>query len=350
MEDTFNPPSGPPRQAPGLHDYQVKTRTDIDAAAAAGHRRILVTAPTGSGKTVVATSIINAAVARRERVLFLCHRRELTQNASRELHEVGVDHGIVQAGFPSRPGALVQVASIGTLHARAVRSRTIELPPANLVIVDEAHHAPARSWRRLIEAYPKAIILGLTATPCRADGKGLGNVFDVLIVSANVAELTAAKYLVPTRVYAPARPNLAGVQVRRGDYVEDQLAARMDTAKLVGDIGEHWLRLGEQRPTVLFAVNVAHSVHIRDEFRRLGVLAEHIDGSTPLEERDAVLAKLAAGKIEIVTNCQVLTEGWNCPAVSCIVLARPTKSLGLFRQMIGRVLRPLPGKTDAKPC
>jgi DNA repair protein RadD len=187
----------------------------------------------------------------------------------------------------------------------------------------------------------------LTATPCRGDGRGLGNVFDVLIEAATVSDLIGAKHLVPTKVFAPVSPDLTGVRVERGDYVEKQLAERMNTAKLVGDIIEHWHRLGERRRTVVFAVDVAHSVHIRDEFRRSNVLAEHIDGKTPVEERDAILAKLAVGKIEIVTNCQVLTEGWDCPEVSCIVLARPTKSLGLYRLMVGRVLRPLPGKSDA---
>jgi DNA repair protein RadD len=161
-----------------------------------------------------------------------------------------------------------------------------------------------------------------------------------------VKELTDLGFLVPTEVYAPVRPDLTGVHVKRGDYVESELAERMNTQKLVGDIVEHWFRLAERRRTVVFAVNVAHSVHLRDEFRRAGVLAEHLDGSTPVEERDSILKRLAAGEIEIVTNCLVLTEGWDSPDVSCIVLARPTKSLGLNRQMTGRGLRPAPGKTD----
>jgi DNA repair protein RadD len=179
------------------------------------------------------------------------------------------------------------------------------------------------------------------------DGRGLGNLFDTLIECPSVAELTREKFLVPTRIYAPTRPDLKGVKVVRGDYVESELAERVNTAKLVGDIVEHWHRLGERRRTVAFTVNVAHSVHIRDEFRRSGVLAEHIDGSTPIEERKRILAALASGTIDIVCNCAVLTEGWDRPEASCLILARPTKSLGLYRQMIGRVLRPADGKQDA---
>jgi DNA repair protein RadD len=132
-----------------------------------------------------------------------------------------------------------------------------------------------------------------------------------------------------------------------GDYVEDQLAERMDKDALVGDIVTHWHRHGERRRTVCFAVNVAHSLHIRNEFLKAGVRAEHVDGSTPKPERDAALARLASGETEIVTNCMVLTEGWDLPAVACCILARPTKKMGLYRQMVGRVLRPADGKTDA---
>jgi DNA repair protein RadD len=330
-----------------LHPYQTGVLSRIGDAIASGQRRVLLVAPTGAGKTVIAAAIITDSVSEGRRVLFLDHRRELTKQASRKLHDFGVDHGIVQAGFPARPGERVQVGSIQTLHARAVRSRSIELPPADLVVIDEAHHSRAATYQSLLAAYPNAVILGLTATPCRADGRGLGNLFQVLVECPSVAELIGGGYLVGTRVYAPTRPDLTGVHVKHGDYVENELAARMNTAKLVGDVVEHWCRLGEHRLSVVFAVDVAHSVHLRNEFRAAGVLAEHLDGSTPVEERDRILAQLKSGTIEVVCNCMVLTEGWDQPSVSCLVLARPTKSLALYRQMVGRCLRPSPGKTEA---
>ena len=214
-------------------------------------------------------------------------------------------------------------------------------------VLDEAHHAPARTYRWILEQYPGAAVIGLTATPCRGDGRGLGGIFDTLVEGPQVAELIALGFLVPTKVFAPYVPDLAGVRVERGDYVEKQLAERMDQHHLVGDITSTWLRLGKGRPTVVFATSVSHSVHIRDQFRSTGVLAEHIDGTTPAEDRDAILALLAAGKIDVVTNCAVLTEGWDSPSTACIIIARPTRSLGLFRQMVGRALRPFPGKSDA---
>jgi DNA repair protein RadD len=281
------------------------------------------------------------------RVLFLAHRRELILQTSRKLYELDIDHGILLPGYPARLHEPVQVASIATLHARAVRSNLIEMPAAHLVIVDEAHHARARTYERILQAYPKAVILGLTATPCRGDGRGLGNTFEALVECPSVTELIQDGYLVSTRVYAPTTPDLRGVKVERGDYVESQLAERVNTDKLVGDIIEHWYRLAERRKTVVFATGVQHSLHIRDEFRRADVLAEHIDGTTPVDERDRILNQLSKGQIEVVCNAMVLTEGWDQPSISCLVLARPTKSIGLYRQMVGRVLRPAPGKTDA---
>jgi DNA repair protein RadD len=331
-----------------LRGYQADALERIYAEIAAGRRRICLVAATGSGKTVQAAAIINRAVARGERVVFVSHRRELTEQTSQKLHAVGVDDfGIIQAGFPTRPNAPVQICSIQTLHARAVRSRKIDLPEADWLFVDEAHHARAKTYEHLIARYPQVTLIGLTATPCRGDGRGLGNIFEALVECPSVAELTRDGFLVPAKIYAPSRPDLKGIRVERGDYVESQLAERVDTAALVGDIVEHWHRLGHGRRTVAFTVNVAHSVHIRDEFRRSGVLAEHLDGSTPLEERKRILAALAAGTIDIVCNCAVLTEGWDRPEASCLILARPTKSLGLYRQMIGRVLRPSDGKSDA---
>lgn len=330
-----------------LRPYQTALVARIWEVIAAGQRRVLAVLPTGGGKTVLGTNIISDHVAKGGHVLVLAHRRELISQASAKLHSAGIDHGIIQAGFPTRPGEPVQVASVQTLHARAVRTAGMEMPPADLVIVDEAHHARARTYRQILAEFPDAIMVGLTATPCRADGRGLGRCFDVIVNGPSIAELINGGFLVPTRVYAPAIPDLTGVATRGGDYVEAQLAKRMDDTKLVGGIVEHWHRHADRRRTVVFATGVAHSLHIRDEFRRAGVMAEHIDGSTPAPERDAILARLAAGTVEVICNCAVLTEGWDRPEVSCLVLARPTKSVGLYRQMIGRVLRPSPGKVDA---
>ena len=330
-----------------LHPYQVDVIGEIERAVAAGKRRILLVAPTGSGKTVIAGELILRATQCYRPVLVLAHRLEIITQTSKKLYARGIRHGIIKAGFSPRPMERVQLASVQTLWVRAVRSDAMRLPSAALLITDECHHATAMTWRRLIAAYPDAVLLGLTATPCRGDGRGLGGIFDTMIECPQVAELIAQGYLVKSRVYAPVTPNLRGVRVRAGDYVEEQLAERMDNPKLIGDIVTHWHKFGERRRTVAFACNVAHSLHLRNEFVRSGVRAEHLDGETPKEERDDILARLASGETELVTNCMVLTEGWDMPEAGCTILARPTRKMGLFRQMIGRVLRPADGKPDA---
>jgi superfamily II DNA or RNA helicase len=327
-----------------LRPYQ---KDGVDRIRACEEHRILFVAPTGAGKTVVALALIDETVAAGGRVLFFAHRRELVFQPSRKLFAAGIDHGVLLPDHPTRLHAPVQVASKDTLYARAVRSSRIELPPADLVVVDEAHHTPAKTYRDILIRYPEARILGLTATPCRGDGRGLGDDYNVLIECPQIGQLIELEFLVGTKVFAPYLPDLTGVQIRHGDYVEDQLASHMDKQQLVGDIVDTRRRRGEGRPTVVFATGVGHSVHIRDEFRRAGILCEHVDGTTPAEERDTIIAKLAAGQIDVITNCMVLTEGWDSPSTSCLILARPTRHHGLYRQMVGRVLRPSPGKVDA---
>jgi superfamily II DNA or RNA helicase len=297
----------------------------------------------------MAAALINHVVDRGHRVLVIAHRREIITQTRDKLVSNGLTPGIVLAGLEDelRPYATVQVAAIQTLHARAVRSKRMAMPAATYLIIDEAHHSRARTYQKLLELYPDAYIIGLTATPVRGDGRGLGNIFEELIEAPQVAELIVGGYLVRSRVYAPVDPDLRDVRVEKGDYVIHQLADRMNTRELVGDVVSDWREHSERRKTVVFAVNVAHSVAIKNAFLAVGVKAEHLDGETPKDERDAILARLKSGETQVVSNCMVLTEGWDMPQVGCCILARPTKQLGLFRQMIGRVLRPCEGKPDA---
>jgi len=334
--------------APTLRQYQTETLDRARREFADGRRRILLTAPTGSGKTIMAAALIDGAVAKNGQVLILAHRKELITQAARKLSDIGIDAGVILAGYPNRPMQPVQIASIQTLRARAIWTSKIDMPPATVVVIDEAHHARAETYRGILDHYPLAAILGLSATPCRGDGRGLGNIFDALVEAPGVAELTRLGHLVPAVCYAPSTPDLTGISSRNGDYVTTELAERVDTPKLVGDIVTEWHRLGEGRPTIVFATNVAHSVHLRDQFLRTGVLAEHLDGTTPAKERDDILERFGRGAVDVICNVQVLSEGYDQPIASCVVLGRPTKSLGLYRQMVGRGLRPSPetGKVD----
>lgn len=325
-----------------LREYQEILITDARAAMRSGYRRPLLCLPTGGGKTIVAARIIAGAIERGKRVVFLAHRKELIDQASEKLEDCGIDHGIIMANhWRRKPYAPVQVASIATLVNRELANAP------DLIFIDEAHRARAASYEDILNNYPAAFAIGLTATPIRSDGKGLGNLFDTLIQGPSVASLMEQGYLVPARVYAPAKPDLEGVKTTAGDYNQGGLQRVMDKPMLTGDIVSHWQRLGEDRQTVCFAAGIEHSKHIVERFRAVGIAAEHVDGTTDKDERERILADLEAGRVRVVSNYGVLTEGWDCPVCACAIIARPTQNEGLYLQMSGRILRPAPGKVDA---
>jgi len=336
------PTSLPPAQ--DLRPYQTEVIERCRAQFAAGKSRICLVAPTGAGKTIVAAAVIAEALAADKHVLLICHTREIVGQTSKKLRDSRIAHGIVCAELTCGTYREVIVATVQTLHARALRSQRMAMPDADLLIVDEAHHIRAQTWTQIINAFPGVPLLGLTATPCRGDGHGLGEIFDVLIECPQVPELIQGGFLVGTKTYAPPPPDLRGVKIQAGDYVGRQLGERMNTDALVGDILTHWFRHADGLKTIVFAVDVAHSRHITAEFIRAGVKAEHVDGETPKKTRDAILKRLAKGTTTVVSNCRVLTEGFDLPDIQCLVLARPTRQMGLYRQMIGRGLRTADGK------
>lgn len=311
----------------------------VDAARAAVRqgRRPVIVMPTGAGKTTVGALVASSAVARGSGVLWLAHRRELVAQALERLRAFGLPVGVILAGEQADAAAPVQVASIATLSRR-------HLPPAQVVIVDECHRGRARTYEEILAQYPGAAVLGLTATPQRGDGRGLAPVFNALVETVTAGELRASGVLVPARVFAPDVPSLAGVGVRAGDF--DDAGAALAMSGLTGSIVGHWRKLAASRRTLAFACTVEHSREIRDEFHLAGVPAEHLDGSTPNAERAGMLSRLRTGEIQVLVNVGVCVEGLDIPAVECIVLARPTRSVTLLLQAVGRGLRSSPGKTD----
>ena len=288
----------------------------------------------------MAAAIIHSARTRFDaRVLFVAHRLELIDQTVRQLARWGITEVGVMRADDERTNALapVQVATIQTLARRSA-------PPTDIVFVDEAHRAAGDSYVRIMGLYPEATIIGLTATPCRLDGRPLGDHFDEMVMGGTYAQLIADGFVVEPRVYAPHRPvDLTGVRRVAGDWNEGELAEKM--IHVTGDLVAEWRAHAEGRGTVVFACTIAHSEDIVLRFRTEGIRAEHLDGNTPLDERRELLARLDSGALDVISNCGVLTEGWDQPSAKCVVLARPTMSLSLHRQMAGRALRPWEGVT-----
>lgn len=324
-----------------LRPYQAETIPKLRNLFKQGKRRIALVAPTGSGKTIIASKLVELSnQVNNKNVLFIAHRREIIDQTAKKFDQIDLKYGVMMGDDGRRDAnASIQIASIQTLIRR-------ELPPADFIIVDECHLSLSDSFQKVLNAY-NVPILGLTATPWRTDGKGLGTFYDDLVLVAQPLDLVKQGYLLNPEFYSPFRPDLSKVRVRSGDYREEDLALAMDKTHLVGSITEHWQRFAQGMCTVVFATSRNHSQHIVDEFTKIGVSARHIDHETPRSERDSVLADLASGKLQVVSNVGLLTEGWDLPSLQCVVLARPTMSLSLYMQMVGRVMRPNQGKNRA---
>ena len=325
-----------------LRDYQQKAVAEIRDAFSEGSRRVLLVSPTGSGKTVMFAWIGAAVAAKSKRVAVLVHRRELVEQVSQALSKMGVPHGRITAGS-AETDEPVQVAMIGTLARRLNRIR-----PFGMLILDEAHHGVAGSWQAVIDAMPDSFVLGVTATPERLDGRGLGEVFSAMIKGPSTADLTAAGYLVPARIYGPpARVDLSAVRVRAGDYVPGDLARIMGEGALIDAAVSQWKCRAAGFPTIVFGTTISHSQAIAKRFREAGVAAAHVDGSTDTAERSRLIASLGSGELQVLCNADLFGEGLDIPSVGAVILLRPTKSLARYLQAVGRALRPAPGKNCA---
>jgi superfamily II DNA or RNA helicase len=305
--------------------------------------RVVYVLPTGGGKTFVFSDITRRVVARGGRVLILVHRQELLQQASASLSRLGVAHGLIQAGRPMDIRQLVQVASVQTL----VR-RLDEFPSDafRLVIIDEAHHAVAGTWARVLEHFSPARLLGVTATPIRGDGRGLGEVFEAMVLGPSAAELTEMGHLARARVFAPPIGFSAkGLRTRMGDFDQEEAGQRLMVTKVMGSAVGHYQQHLRGGTAVAFCCSIRHAEATAEAFRAAGVRAASIDGTTP--NRGELLRDLGTGALQVLTSCDLIGEGINVPSVSGCILLRPTQSEGLHLQMIGRCLRPAEGKDAA---
>lgn len=331
------------RQA--LRPYQLNSLAMLKDNLRAGVKAQVLQLAVGGGKTSIASAVMQGAYAKGNRAFFIVDSLELVDQAAARFIADGLPVGVIQGNHEMTDYSKhIQVATIQTLRKRWQYIHD-KLKPAVLVI-DECHVLHAAHEEIIGECKKKGIpVIGLSATPFR---KGLGKTFEKLVVGATTATLTDGGYLVPAICYAPFVPDLKGVKTNSsGDWIDDALAELMGDADIVGDVVENWLRLAEGRQTIVFAANVAHSRLLNDAFQLRGIKSAHIDGyERDTEVRTGIINDFRAGKINVLCNVAVLTKGFDAPDTSCIVMARPTKSLMMHIQCIGRGLRTAPGKQN----
>lgn len=322
-----------------LRPYQQQLVNEIRGQYQLGHKSVLAVLSTGGGKTYIFSYIAQQASVKGNRVLILAHRAELLDQASRSLRSMGVAHGLIQAGRSMDLSHAVQIASVQTV------ARRLHLLPRDffqLLVVDEAHHTTAGTWAKVVEHFAAAKLLGVTATPIRSDGRGLGEHYQSMVQGPTAQQLTDAGFLAAAKVLAPPGFDSTGLRKRMGDFDPKEAEQRVGT--IMGDCLGHYRKHLPGQTAIAFCCSVAHAEAVAALFQSAGISAASIDGSMDAANRRQLLADLAIGRIKVLTSCALIGEGVDVPSVGGCILLRPTASVALHLQMIGRCLRPQPGK------
>lgn len=317
----------------------------LDAARArlrAGDRRVLIVAPTGSGKTALTATMIHRAASKGKRCVFVVHRRELIRQTAQTFDKIGLRYAVVSPEWPEFPDGMVQIASVDSLIRRLGR-----YPAPDMVVFDEAHHISAAKWSTVAAWASQAVHIGLTATPERMDGTGLRPWFDSMVMGPTVRWLIDHGWLSSYTLFGPPTADLSRVRTKLGDFDQEQVADVMMKPTVVGDVIEHYRQLAGSPRAVLFAPTVKSSTAMAECFMQAGIAAEHVDGTTPAAERDAAMQRFVSGATRVLCNVDLFGEGVDVPAIEVAILLRATQSKGLYLQQVGRALRPAEGKPRA---
>ena len=334
-----------------LHGFQTAAVERLRTSIRSGHRSPLLVSPTGSGKTIMFSYLTGRLAAAGKRTVLLDHREELTEQISAALGRFDITRGIITAGAGYYdPRTLTHVGSVFTIARRLER---FAVP--DYLIVDEAHHCIAGStWGKVIahwrERNPALITIGVTATPERLSGEGLGQVFDDMVLGPTTAELIAAGFLSPYKLFAPPpreQVDLSGLHSRGGDYVRSEAAGKIDKPTITGSAVAHYRKHCNGAPAVAFCASIEHAEHVAETFRSEGFRATSIDGKLDKAERRARVRDFGSGQLNVLTSCDLISEGFDVPGIVGAILLRPTQSLALYLQQVGRALRTAPGKTHA---
>jgi len=310
-----------------IRDYQSDLIQTTRQAYRDGFRAPLIVLPCGGGKSIIAAEMARAATEKNNRVLYIVHRQELCEQIRSTFKWWGVD---------------MNLCRIGMVQTICRRTTKIHIP--RLIIIDESHHALARSYRKIFEAFPDAQRVGITATPIRLNGGGLGDVNDKLVVGVSTKWLIEHNYLAPYEYYAPSVVDLTGIHTQHGEYATDEVVKKLNQSAIYGDVIGYYRQLADGQQAICYCASIEHSQNMAAQFRASGITAEHIDGETPKQERSDIIARFRSGEIKILCNVDLISEGFDVPDCSVSILLRPTKSLTLYIQQSMRCMRYKPGK------
>ena len=321
-----------------LRPYQQDFIDAVRAQFMHGHKRVVGVAPCGAGKTIMTGWMIRTALQRGKRSAFFVHRKELIRQTSDTFTTLGIPHGIIQAGCPMQLNLPVQIAAVQTLVKRLDK-----IPTPDFLICDECHHILAKSYKKVLDAYPDAFLLGVTATPERMGGITLADAFDSMVESLSVNQLIELGNLTRFKYFAPdSTIDLSNVRRGFGDYNQSDLSNVMSVPNIIGDIVNDYQRLAAGKPAICYCVDVEHSKSVADAFKAADIPAAHCDGETPAVVRERIVDDFRCGKIQILCNAELFGEGFDVPNMQAVILARPTQSLTLYIQQALRPLRPDP--------
>lgn len=327
-----------------LRPYQQQLIDDVGYEYSEGRRRVCAVAPCGAGKTIMTAWMARGTALSGRRAIFMVHRQELIEQTSVTFTAMGIRHGLIAAGAAKEYDLPVQIASVQTLiHCLP------QVQAPDFLICDECHHIVANTYRKIVDQFSSSYVLGVTATPERIGGQGLGEIFQSLVLGPSTADLIAVGNLTPYDYYAPpTKFDPAAAHVRFGEYVKNDLLSQMDDADVIGDIVANYQKLAAGKRAICYCINRAHSEHVAASFRAAGIPALHIDGETHKAVRARAIEDFRTGRLQILCNAELLGEGFDVPAMEAVILARPTASLTLYIQQSMRPLRPDPNNPNKR--
>ena len=316
---------------------------------------VMLQMPTGTGKTRLFSSIVNDIVACRMRdcvmpnVLLMVHRKELVNQIAETLAAYGLNYGIIQSGTREDRSSRIQIASVQTLVRRLDKWGKVLF---DFIIIDEAHHTPSPTYMKILDTFSSAKLLGVTATPHRLDYWGFAHIFDKLIVSPDPMEFIKSGFLSNYDYYSvppecPIVDEINAIPIEKGDFAEDSLIRLLDCGSIRSQVVDSYMKYGCGKKAIVYTINKAHNKHLCEEYQKRGINAVTIDCDTPQSERKQLLNEFKKGKIQIICNVNILSEGFDCPDVEVVQITRPTYSLSMYLQQVGRGLRVSPGKDES---